>query len=161
DATVLLTGESGTGKERLARLLHDLSPRRAGPFVAAHLAALAEGVLESELFGHERGAFTGATARHLGRLEQAQGGTLFLDESAEIAPRTQVKLLRVLQERVIERVGGQRPVPIDCRILAATHKDLEAEVSAGRFRADLFYRLDVVRIRIPALRERREDILLL
>jgi DNA-binding NtrC family response regulator len=158
DATVLVLGESGTGKERVARKIHDLSARSKGPFVAAHVAALAEGVLESELFGHEKGAFSGALARHAGRFEQATAGTLFLDEIAEIDPRTQVKLLRVLQERVLVRVGGSQDVPIDTRLVAATHRDLEEEVDAKRFRADLFYRLDVVRIRIPPLRERRDDI---
>ena len=158
DATVLVLGESGTGKEKIARLLHERSPRAAGPFVATHLAALAEGVLESELFGHERGAFTGAAARHLGRFEQAQGGTLFLDEIGEIDARTQVKLLRVLQERAVVRVGGTQDVKVDVRLVAATNRDLEAEVAAGRFRADLYYRLNVVRIRLPPLRERRDDI---
>ncbi len=158
DATVLVLGESGTGKERIARAIHDASPRARGPFVASHLAALAEGVLESELFGHERGAFTGAAARHPGRFEQARGGTLFLDEIAEIDARTQVKLLRVLQERVVVRVGGTEEVKVDGRLVAATHKDLEAEVGAGRFRADLYYRLNVVRLRIPPLRERTDDI---
>ncbi|MEQ1504513.1 MAG: sigma-54 dependent transcriptional regulator [Myxococcota bacterium] len=158
DATVVLLGESGTGKERLARRVHDGSPRASRPFVPVHLAALAEGVLESELFGHEKGAFTGATARHPGRFEQAHGGTLFLDEVAEIDLRVQVKLLRVLQERTVERVGGRTSVPIDVRLVAATHKDLEREVTDGRFREDLFYRLDVVRIVVPPLRERREDI---
>lgn len=158
DATVVLLGESGTGKERMAHLVHASSARRNGPFVATHLAALAEGVLESELFGHEKGAFTGAVARHPGRFEQAERGTLFLDEIAEIDARVQVKLLRVLQERVVERVGGRSPVPIDVRLVTATHKNLEREVAEGRFREDLFYRLDVVQIHLPPLRERREDI---
>lgn len=158
DATVLVLGETGTGKERIARLVHDASPRARGPFVAAHIGALAEGVAESELFGHERGAFTGAAARHAGLFEQARRGTLFLDELGEIDARTQVRLLRVLQERVLVRVGGTEPVQVDTRVVAATHRDLKAEVEAGRFRADLFYRLDVVTLRIPPLRERRADI---
>jgi DNA-binding NtrC family response regulator len=158
DATVLLLGETGTGKERIARAIHEASARAKGPFVAAHLAALAEGVLESELFGHEKGAFTGAAGRHAGCFEQASGGTLFLDELGEVDPRTQVKLLRVLQERVVLRVGGTDEVKVDVRIIAATHRDLKAEVDAGRFRSDLFYRLDVVTIRVPPLRERRADV---
>ncbi|MEQ1505020.1 MAG: sigma-54 dependent transcriptional regulator [Myxococcota bacterium] len=158
DATVLVLGESGTGKERIARAIHDLSPRRGGPFVAAQIAALAEGVLESELFGHEKGAFTGATHRHPGRFELAQAGTLFLDEIAEIDARAQVKLLRVLQERVVVRVGGTVEVPVDVRLVAATHRDLREDVDQGRFRADLYYRLDVVTLRIPPLRDRRDDI---
>lgn len=158
DATVLLLGESGTGKERLARRLHDLSPRRAGPFVPTHLAALSEGLLESELFGHERGAFTGAQERHVGRFEEASKGTLFLDEVAEIDPRTQVKLLRVLQERVVERVGGRGAIPVDVRVVAATHRDLDAAVRDGAFREDLLWRLDVVRIVVPPLRERPGDV---
>jgi len=158
DATVLVLGESGTGKERIAHLIHESSLRAAGPFVATHLAALAEGLLESELFGHERGAFTGALARHTGRFEEADAGTLFLDEIAEIDARTQVKLLRVLQERVVVRVGGASEVKVNTRLVAATHRDLDADVAAGRFRADLLYRLDVIRIVVPPLRARREDI---
>ncbi len=158
DATVLVLGETGTGKERIARAIHEASVRSRGPFVAAHLAALAEGVIESELFGHEKGAFTGAIARHGGCFEQAQGGTLFLDELGEVDQRTQVKLLRVLQERVVTRVGGTTEVRVDARLVAATHRDLGAEVTAGRFRADLYYRLNVVTIRVPPLRERRADI---
>jgi len=161
EATVLITGESGTGKERLARRVHDNSQRAHAPFVAVHVAALAEGVLESELFGHERGAFTGAERRHAGRFESARGGTLFLDEIGEILPRTQVMLLRVLQERVLTRVGGSEDLPVDVRVVAATNRDLEAQVAAGRFREDLYYRLDVVHIHVPPLRERREDIPLL
>ena len=158
NATVLVLGETGTGKERIARAIHDASMRVKGPFVAAHLAALAEGVIESELFGHEKGAFTSAVARHPGFFEQAQRGTLFLDELGEVDARTQVKLLRVLQERVVVRVGGTEEVKVDVRLVAATHRDLRAEVDAGRFRSDLYYRLDVVTIRVPALRERRSDI---
>lgn len=161
DATVLVLGETGTGKERIARAIHEASQRATGPFVAAHLAALAEGLVESELFGHERGAFTGASARHAGCFEQARKGTLFLDELGEVDQRTQVKLLRVLQERVVQRVGGTEEVRVDARLVAATHRDLGEEVAAGRFRADLFYRLDVVTIRVPPLRARRADVPLL
>ncbi|MCA9491856.1 MAG: sigma-54-dependent Fis family transcriptional regulator [Myxococcales bacterium] len=161
DATVLLVGESGTGKERLARMVHDASARRARPFVAGHLAALGEGVIESELFGHERGAFTGAVGRRAGLFEQAHGGTLFLDEIGEIDARTQVRLLRVLQERAVVRVGGTTTVPVDVRLVGATHQDLDALVREGRFREDLLYRLDVVRLVVPPLRDRRDDIPLL
>ncbi len=160
-ATVLLTGESGTGKELAARMLHDLSPRGAGPFVPIHCAAIPEGLLEAELFGHERGAFTGAAARKEGRFERAHGGTLFLDEIGEMTPAVQVKLLRVLQDGVVERFGGTQPLQVDVRLVAATHRDLPAEVKAGRFREDLFYRLDVVTVRMPPLRERRDDVPLL
>ncbi len=158
DATVLVHGESGTGKELVARMLHDLSPRKSGPFISTHCAALAETLLESELFGHERGAFTGAVKKKLGRFELADGGTLFLDELGEISANVQTKLLRVLQEREIQRVGGEETVKVNVRVVAATHRDLKAEVAAGRFREDLYYRLHVVPLEIPALRERPEDI---
>ncbi len=157
--TVLVTGQSGTGKELIARVIHDLSPRRKEPFVAVHCAALAENLLESELFGHERGAFTGAVAARKGRFELADGGTIFLDEIGEISAAVQVKLLRVLQEKEFERVGGMRPLSVDVRIVAATNKDLKAEVAAGRFREDLYYRLNVFPIDLPSLAERREAIL--
>jgi DNA-binding NtrC family response regulator len=161
DATVLVGGESGTGKELLARRIHELSPRSAGPFVVVDAAALPESLAESELFGHEKGAFTGADSLHRGRFEQAHGGTLFLDEVGELAEPLQAKLLRALEERVIERVGGSRPIPADLRLVAATHRDLEREVAAGRFRADLFYRLNVVHLVLPPLRERPGDLELL
>jgi two-component system response regulator HydG len=158
EATVLVHGESGTGKELVARMLHDLSPRAHGPFIVTHCAALAETLLESELFGHERGAFTGAVKKKLGRFELADGGTLFLDELGEISPTVQTKLLRVLQEREIQRVGGEETIKVDVRVVCATHRDLKAEVAAGRFREDLYYRLHVVPLELPALRERPEDI---
>jgi two-component system response regulator HydG len=160
-ATVLITGESGTGKGEFARVIHTLSPRAEKPFVAVHCASLADTLLESELFGHERGSFTGADRRRIGRFEQANHGTLFLDEIGEIAPSTQVKLLSVLQERKIERVGGNEPIKVDVRIVAATHRDLAADVAAGKFREDLFYRLNVVRVEMPPLRLRGGDISLL
>jgi two-component system response regulator HydG len=160
-ATVLITGESGTGKGELARAIHSLGPRAPKPFITLHCAALAESLLESELFGHEKGSFTGADRRRAGRFEQADGGTLFLDEIGEIAPATQVKLLRVLQERTFERVGGNDSITVDVRVLAATNKDLAAEVKEGKFREDLFYRLNVVHIDMPPLRLRGSDILVL
>lgn len=158
-ATVLVAGPSGTGKELIARLIHQLSPRRDGPFVSVHCAALAETLLESELFGHERGAFTGATSMRKGRFELADGGTLFLDEIGDITPAIQVKLLRVLQEKQFERVGGTRTVTADARIVSATHRDLKSDVAEGRFREDLYYRLNVFPIVLPSLKERSEAIL--
>jgi two-component system, NtrC family, response regulator HydG len=161
NASVLLVGESGTGKELAARLVHDRSARARGPFVAVNCGAIPESLLESELFGHEKGAFTGAAGRKEGRFERAHGGTLFLDEVGELSPAVQVKLLRVLQDGVIDRLGGTAPVQVDARIVAATNRELAAEVKAGRFREDLFYRLDVVTVRLPPLRGRREDVPLL
>jgi DNA-binding NtrC family response regulator len=156
--TILLQGESGTGKELVATAIHKLSKRADGPFITVNCTAIPEMLFESELFGHEKGAFTGATARRPGRFELADQGTLLLDEIGELPPAMQVKLLRVLQERVVERVGGLRPVPIDVRLVAATNADLERMVQEGRFREDLFYRLNVVPIRLPPLRERPTDI---
>ena len=156
--TVLIRGESGTGKELVARALYQHSDRADKPFIAINCAAIPETLLESELFGHERGAFTGAESRRIGRFEQAHGGTLFLDEIGDLSARTQVKLLRVLQERSIQRLGGRETIPVDARIITATHRDLEQEIAGGKFREDLFYRLNVACITIPPLRERSEDI---
>lgn len=161
DASILITGETGTGKEVLARYLHRLSPRRKGPFTAVNCGALPETLLESELFGHEKGAFTGATAQKIGRFELADGGTLFLDEIGDISPSTQVKLLRVLQEREFVRVGGTRTVACDVRIVAATNRNLQKAMQDGSFREDLFYRLNVFPIQTPPVRNRREDVPLL
>ncbi|MGC9270221.1 PEP-CTERM-box response regulator transcription factor [Acidiphilium sp.] len=161
DVPVLLLGDSGTGKEVLARALHDLSPRAAGPFIAINCGAIPEHLLESELFGHERGAFTGAVRQTLGRVELAQKGTLFLDEIGDLPQSLQVKLLRFLQEHVIERVGGRKSIPVDARIISATNQDLEHLVETQRFRMDLFYRLNIVAVRIPPLRERPGDAVLL
>ncbi len=157
-ATVLIRGESGTGKELAARAIHEGSPRRAGPFVALHCAALPDNLLESELFGYERGAFTGANVSKPGRVELAHGGTLFLDEVGDVTPATQVKLLRVLQEKTVERLGGTRPQKIDVRFVAATHRNLEELVAQGTFREDLFYRLNVVPVWMPPLRTRPADV---
>lgn len=160
-ATILIQGESGTGKELIAHSIHHFSPRREKAFVAVHCAALSENLLESELFGHEKGAFTGAFERHIGRFEKADTGTLFLDEISEISPRIQVKLLRVLQETAFERVGGTQTLKVDVRVISATNTDLKKKVDEGSFREDLYYRLHVVQIDVPALRQRREDIPLL
>ena len=158
---LLVTGESGTGKELVADAIHSLSNRSGGPFIKVHCAALSENLLESELFGHEKGAFTGAVSQKKGRFELADGGTIFLDEIGEINASTQVKILRVLQERAFERVGGSETINVDVRIIAATNRNLEEEVKAGNFREDLYYRLNVVHIEVPPLRERKEDIGLL
>ncbi|HSK08559.1 MAG TPA: sigma-54 dependent transcriptional regulator [Vicinamibacterales bacterium] len=157
-ATILIRGESGTGKELIARAIHYASPRGKGPLVAVNVAALPDTLLESELFGHERGAFTGADREHRGRFELADGGSLFLDEIGDLPKSTQVKLLRVLQEQAFERVGGTRTLRVDVRVLTATNRDLEGMVSRGEFRDDLYYRLNVVSIEVPPLRERREDV---
>jgi DNA-binding NtrC family response regulator len=158
DARVLIAGESGTGKEVVAAMLHGESQRSAGPFVRVNCAAIPRDLVESEMFGHERGAFTGASARRRGRFELAHGGTLLLDEVADLGPEAQAKLLRALESGAIERVGGERPVTVDVRVLAATNRDLAAAIEAGDFREDLFYRLNVIRIDLPPLRERTADI---
>ena len=161
DAPVLITGESGTGKELVARAIHHASPRRDGPFIAVNCAALPASLIQSELFGHEKGAFTGASARKIGRMEAADGGTIFLDEIGDLSPELQVNLLRFLQEKTIERIGGHESISLNVRVIAATHVDLEAAIGDGRFRADLFYRLNVLPLVMPPLREREGDIPLL
>jgi DNA-binding NtrC family response regulator len=161
DASVLILGETGTGKERVARAVHDRSARRSKPFVSVNCAAIPQSLIASDLFGHEKGAFTGAAQRRAGRFEQAQGGTIFLDEVGDLPAETQVALLRVLQEREFERVGGNHPIAADVRVIAATNRDLPAAIAAGAFRSDLFYRLNVFPIDMPPLRERKEDIHLL
>jgi DNA-binding NtrC family response regulator len=159
ETTVLIVGESGTGKELVARAIHAASPRRYSPLVTVNCGALSEGILESELFGHEAGAFTGARARHKGKFEAASGGTVFLDEVGEVSPKVQVELLRVLEEKVVTRLGATAPIPVDFRVVAATNRDLQALVKAGAFREDLYWRLNVFTIEIPPLRSRPEDVL--
>lgn len=159
DATILITGETGSGKERVARLIHEQSPRAAGPWVAVNCAAISESLLESELFGHARGAFTGAIRDRPGLFESAQHGTLLLDEMGDVSPAMQVKLLRVIQEREVRRMGENTDRAVDVRIIATTHRDLAEEVALGTFRQDLYYRLNVLALRVPPLRDRREDIL--
>jgi DNA-binding NtrC family response regulator len=161
EATVLIRGESGTGKELVARALYQHSARARGPFIVINCVAIPESLLESELFGYEKGAFTGAVSRHVGKIEQADGGTIFLDEIGDMPLSIQAKILRLLQERSVERLGGRREIPVDVRILAATNRDLEAAVEKGRFREDLYYRLNVVTLSLPPLRERLEDVQLL
>ena len=158
DLSVLVRGDSGTGKELVAQALHQRSPRANRPFVCVNCAAISKELVESELFGHEKGAFTGADARRIGKFEAAHGGTIFLDEIGDMAPETQAKVLRVLQEGTLERIGGNAPLEVDVRVVAATHRDLEADVKAGRFREDLYYRLKVVEVQLPPLRERLEDV---
>ncbi len=158
DATVLLSGESGTGKELMARFIHSQSPRREGPFVSVNCASIPEGLLESELFGHEKGAFTGALNQRQGKFEQANSGTILLDEISEMDLKLQAKLLRVIQEREVERLGGKVPIPLDIRIIATTNRDIQEEVRKGRFREDLFYRLNIFPLCLPPLRERAEDL---
>jgi sigma-54 specific flagellar transcriptional regulator A len=161
DATVLILGESGTGKELVARNLHQLSSRSRHKFIPVNCAAIPKDLIESELFGHRKGSFTGALSDRLGRFELANGGTLFLDEIGDLPPEVQVKLLRVIQERVVDPIGSHKPTPIDVRIVSATHRDLEVEIKAGRFREDLFYRLNVLPIHTPPLRDRSEDLSIL
>src|SRR6185503_1457004 len=158
DASVLITGESGTGKEVLARFVHGRSNRSKKPFITVNCAAIPENLLESELFGHEKGAFTGAVARRIGKFEEANGGTLLLDEISEMHPRLQAKLLRAIQEREIDRVGGTQPIKVDIRLIATSNRDLEAEARAGNFREDLYFRLNVVNVHVVPLRERPRDI---
>src|SRR6185369_8522941 len=158
--TVLVTGESGVGKELVAKAVHEKGPRASGPFVAVNCGAIPEGLIESELFGHEKGSFTGAVAAKEGLFATASGGTLFLDEIGELPLPVQVKLLRAIQQRTIRSVGGTKDVEVDTRIIAATNRDLEDEVRGGRFREDLYYRLNVIGLKVPPLRDRREDILL-
>ncbi len=161
DSTVLILGESGTGKDLLAQEIHNRSPRAGKPFIAVNCAALPETLIESELFGYERGAFTGAAQQKKGKFELASSGTLFLDEIGDMNPVTQAKVLRALENRTIERLGGTQPIPVDVRVISATHRDLPAEIRAGKFREDLFYRVRVVTVELPALREHKEDIPLL
>ncbi|MGH3666810.1 MAG: sigma 54-interacting transcriptional regulator, partial [Acidimicrobiia bacterium] len=158
DLTVMISGESGTGKELVARALHDYGKRRSGPFVPINMAAIPRELIESELFGHEKGSFTGATEKQIGKFEQADGGTIFLDEVGDMSAKTQAKVLRVLQEGEVERLGSARTIKVDVRVIAATNKDLEAEIEKGTFREDLYFRLSVIPIRVPPLRDRREDI---
>ena len=158
DLTVLIQGESGTGKELIARAIHNLSRRREGPFIASNVGALPETLIESELFGYEKGAFSGASRRKQGWFEMAQHGTLFLDEVAEMAPKTQVDLLRVIEQHEVRRLGGHEPVPLDVRLLAATHRDVAELLAEGKIREDLYYRLNVVPLQVPPVRERRDDV---